>query len=257
MKLTSRTIVVTGGSSGLGLEISRQLIARGNTVLAIGRDLAKLAMARSLAPGLHTFSADIADPEQRLHLRDYVQSTFPSCDMLINNAGIMRSVTLGRNDEGAGAEREIAVNLTAPIHLSSLFVPILRDRADACIVNVSSGLAYAPFPVAPIYSATKAALHSFTQSLRIQLRSSGIRVVELIPPGLDTPMITAEVRSAMAGQRMAPVANVARMAIRRIEAGDTEIAPGASSVLRLMSRLAPGLLMRQMASMYERAAAAT
>ncbi len=255
MKLTSRTIVVTGGSSGLGVELSRQLAARGNAVLAVGRDPAKLAVAQSLVPGLHTFSADVSDPAQRLQLRDFVQSTFPSFDMLINNAGIMRSVALGRDDEEAEVEREIAVNLTAPIHLSSMFVPMLRERPDACIVNVSSGLAFAPFPVAPVYSATKAALHSFTQSLRIQLRSSGIRVVEIIPPGLDTPMITPAFRAAMAGQRMAPAEHVAAAAIRRIEAGDTEIAPGASSMLRLLSRLAPGLLMRQMAVMYERAAA--
>lgn len=253
MKLARKTIVVTGGSSGLGLELCRQLVARGNTVLAVGRNATKLSAIRSEVSGLLTFAADIADPAQRVGLLDHVRSELPACDMLINNAGIMRSADFSRSDAGEEAGAEIAVNLLAPIQLIAMFVPLLRGRPDACIVNVSSGLAYAPFPLAPVYSATKAALHSFSQSLRIQLQTNGIRVVEIIPPTLDTPMISDEFRAAMRGQRMETVQRVASSALRRIEAGDTEIALGGSAMLRVLSRVAPGLLSRQMASMYRRA----
>ena len=252
MKLTSKSIAVTGGSSGLGLELSRQLVERGNVVVAVGRDPERLDHARQAIKGLKTFRADIADPAQRLELLDFVRKDLPSCDMLINNAGIMRAVDFNDAQEREALEAEIAINLEAPIQLTSLFIPVLRAQPAACIVNVSSGLAYAPFPVAPVYSATKAAMHSYTQSLRIQLKASGIGVVEVIPPGLDTPMITGDMRSAMAGQRMASAEQIAATIIRRIEAGDSEIAPGTSSMLRLMSRVAPGLLMRQMAAMYKR-----
>lgn len=253
MKLSRKTVVVTGGSSGLGLELCRQLIARGNTVLAVGRDAERLSAARSAVPGLLTFGADIADSTERLRLRDHVQAELPLCDVLVNNAGIMRSVDPGRAAGVDEVEAEVAVNLVAPIELIGMFVPLLRGRPEACIVNVSSGLAYAPFPLAPVYSATKAALHSFTQSLRIQLRDSGIRVVEILPPTLDTPMISDEFRAAMGGQRMETVERVTSLAIRRIEAEHTEIALGGSAMLRVLSRVAPGLLSRQMASMYRRA----
>lgn len=256
MKFARKTVVVTGGSSGLGLEFCRQLIARGNTVLAVGRDAERLSDARSRIPDLHTFVADVTDPAQRLQLRDYVQTELPACDVLINNAGIMRPLDFGKLEGITEVEPEIAVNLLAPIALSMLFVPILRAGREGYIVNVSSGLAFAPFPLAPVYSATKAAMHSFTQSLRIQLRGSDIRVVEIIPPTLDTPMIAGEFKAAMGGQRLETVERVTSLAIQRIEAGRAEIALGASSMLRMMSRVAPGFLMRQMASMYDRVSAA-
>lgn len=225
-------------------------------MLAVGRDTDKQTAARSKVPGLQTFAADLADPAQRLRLRDFLKAELHSCEMLINNAGIMRAVKFNRIADATAIEAEIAVNLVAPIELTALFIPLLRGRPDACIVNVSSGLAYAPFPNAPVYSATKAALHSFNQSLRIQLRASGLHVVEIIPPTLDTPMISADLRTAMKGQRMETVETVTSAAIRRIEAGQTEIPLGASSMLRILSRLAPGLLMRQMAAMNDRVSAA-
>jgi len=257
MKIDNRTVLLTGGSSGLGLAIAGALVARGNTVVAVGRDLQRLEAARAAVPGLHTLAYDLGDPSALQRLHEVVQRDFPTLDMLINNAGVMQAIDFTRVSDPDRVAHEVDINLGAVVRLCAWFVPMLMQRPGSCIINVSSGLAFAPFPAAPVYSATKAALHSFTQSLRIQLQSSGVQVVELLPPAIDTPMLTDAMRAAMGGQRMASPATIAEMALRDLEAGIKEITPGSTRMLRLLSRLAPSLLMRQMATMYDSYAASS
>jgi len=129
------------------------------------------------------------------------------------------------------------------------FLPHLRSREGALIVNVSSGLAFVPLPIAPIYLRHEAALHSFTQSLRVQLDGTGVTVVELAPPAVETPLFRGEFEQEMKGQKAMDVRVLARRAIAGIESGKLEIRPGLSNVLKLMSRVAPDFMLSQLSTM--------
>ncbi len=246
MKLRMRTILVTGGTSGIGLELATQLLHRNNVVIVTGRDQRKLDAAKLLLQGLHTFQSDVSDPDAIAKLGSEVLTRFPALDTLINNAGVMRNLDLNRDRDLTDVTREIETNLNGPIRMVQQFLPHLKMRKEAMIVNVSSGLAFVPFPSSPIYCATKAALHSFTQSLRIQLHRTGVTVIEVAPPGVETPLFRGEFAEEMKNEKgMEPAVLVAR-AISGIEAGKLEIRPGVSNLLHTMSRIAPQFMLRQM-----------
>lgn len=221
--------------------MAKQLIERRNTVLITGRDRQKLEEAKLGLPGLHTRQSDASKPEEIEILREQVLANFPACDTLINNAGIMRNLNLNEQRGLTDVTRELDINLSGPIHMVQAFLPHLKRRPNALIVNVSSGLAFIPFPLSPIYSAAKAGIHAFTRCLRVQLKGSGITVVELAPPGVETKLFRGEFKNEMKGQKGMAVDLLAAKAIAGIEAGKTEIRPGLSNVLYVMSRLAPAL----------------
>jgi len=250
MQISAKTILITGGSSGIGLELARQLAAQGNTIIVTGRDRSKLESAVANLQNVHPIAADVSDAEQMLALVERIKTDFPSLSVVFNNAGILRSTDFGRSPDMQAIEDEIAINLMGPIRLIALLLPVLREAPESMIVNVTSGLCYAPFPATPIYCATKAAMHAFTQSLRIQLGRTNISVVEILPPSVDTPMIEESMRQTMKGQKMASPKDIAHISITRIQAGDREIRIGASNMLYWLSRLAPGMLGRQMVSAY-------
>ena len=249
MKLVHRTVLITGGTSGIGLELARQLLQRGNTVVVTGRDQVKLANVAQALPGIHTFQSDVSDPEAIMALHEAVLSRFPALDVLVNNAGIMRNIKLNEERDLVDLTREIEVDLSGPVRMIQQFLPHLRTRPGALIVNVSSGLAFIPLPAAPVYCAAKAGLHSFTQSLRLQLQGTGVRVVELAPPGVETPLFRGEFAAETRGQKPMSVQVLATRAIAGIEAGKLEIRPGLANVLKAMSRVAPQFMLKQMASM--------
>lgn len=254
MKLSGRTILITGGTSGIGLELAKQLLERDNTILITGRDQNKLNAAKQKLPGVHTFQSDASEPEQIQALRNQVLAAFPECDTLFNNAGIMRNLDLNQPHALTDVTRELDIDLSGPVQMVQEFLPHFKLRKDALIVNVSSGLAFVPFPLSPIYSAAKAGLHAYTRCLRVQLKGSGVTVVELAPPGVETPLFRAEFEKEMKGQKGMDVSVLAKKAIAGIEAGKTEIRPGLSNVLYLLSRLAPKLPFSQMAKMVKAAA---
>ena len=246
MKMTGRTVLVTGGSSGIGLELARQLVARGNTVIVTGRDQHRLDEARQLLPSLHTFQSDVRDPASIQTLFAAVTGQFPGLDTLVNNAGVMRNIKLAGERALADVTEEIEINLNGPIRMIQQFLPWLLKHPRGLIVNVSSGLAFVPFPAAPVYSASKSALHAYTQCLRAQLQHSAVTVVELAPPGTETPLLRAEFAEEMKNEKgMDPVLMV-QHCIRQIEAGQLDICPGLSKVLKVASRVAPGLIFKQM-----------
>ena len=247
MRLSGRTVLITGGTSGIGLELARRLLARGNAVVVTGRDETKLAQARAALPGLHAIRSDASDPAAIDSLHDQLLAQFPALDMLINNAGIMRNIKL--RDERAldDVTRELDVNLAGPIRMVQRFLPHLLAQPEAAIVNVSSGLAFVPFPPAPIYSAAKAGLHAYTQVLRVQLRGTRVAVIELAPPGTDTSLFHGEFAQEVASTKPMPLNVLADKAISALAAGKVEIRPGLSNVLKFMSRAAPAFMLNQLA----------
>ncbi len=249
MKLENRTILITGGTSGIGLELAKQLLGRGNTVLVTGRDPEKLDATQRALPGVHVFQSDVSDPKAIAALHDKVVGQFPTLDVLINNAGIMRNLDLNQDRGLDDVTREIEINLSGPVRMVQRFLPHLKTRKDALIVNVSSGLAFIPLPLSPVYCATKAAIHSFSQSLRVQLDRSSVTVVELAPPGVETPLFRGEFAEEMKGQKAMNVTVLAKKAIAGIEAGQLEIRPGLSNVLKTMSRIAPRFMLGQLVKM--------
>ena len=166
MKLEGRTVLITGGSAGIGYEMTKQLLARHNTVLITGRNERRLREAQSALPDVHVFRSDASRPDQIETLREHVLREFPDLDTLINNAGIMRNLNLNDLRSPTDITQEVDTSLTGPIHMVQRFLPHLKTKPNALIVNVSSGLAFVPFPLSPIYSAAKAGLHAFTRCPR-------------------------------------------------------------------------------------------
>ena len=252
MKLEHRTVLITGGTSGIGRELAREMLERGNIVIVTGRDQGRLDDVGRDLPGVHAVRSDAADPAAIKALCDNVLARFPSLDTLINNAGVMRNLKLGDSQDLLDITREITINLCGPVQMIQQFLPHLRTRPGALIVNVSSGLAFLPFPAAPIYCATKAAIHSFTQSLRVQLEGSGVSVVELAPPGTETPLFRGEFEREMKGEKAMDPRVLAQRTVAGIEAGKLEIRPGVANLLKLMSRIAPGFMLNQLTKLSRR-----
>lgn len=245
MKLNGRTILITGGTSGIGLEMAGQLLARKNVVIVTGRDDKGLEAAKSRYVGLHAFKSDVSDADGIRRLHADVTARFPQLDTLVNNAGIMRNLQLSEDRPLEDVTREIDIDLSGPIRMVQQFLPHLRRSPDSLIVMVSSGIAFVPFSIAPVYSAAKAGLRAYTRCLRTQLANSGVRVVELAPPGTETPLMKAEF-SAMDGPKNMPVETLVRHAMASIEAGKNDIRPGLSRVLSIAGRVAPNLVFNQM-----------
>ena len=250
MKLHNRTILITGGTSGMGLELARQLLERGNVVIITSRSQEKLDAAKRELRGVQTVKSDVGDPAAIAALYDNMISRFPELDTLINNAGIMRIQKFNLEQGLDDITEEIEVCLSGPIRMAKQFIPHLKTRKGALLVNVSSGAALIPFPISPVYSAAKAALHSFTQSMRVQMEHVGVTVVEVIPPGVETPLFRNEAfEREMKVPKGMDVKVFAKKTIAGIEAGKAEVRPGLANVLNILSRVAPGFALKQFAKM--------
>ena len=245
MKMTGNTILITGGTSGIGLELALQLTKLGNRVIVTGREQEKVDSVARDNPSIVTMKSDVSEPEAISDLYKRVSTDFPSLNILINNAGIMRKINL--QDRGADLEditREIDINLSGPIRMVKQFLPQLKAQPNAAIVNVSSGLAFVPFPISPVYSATKAGIHAFTKTLRVQLRDTKILVFELAPPSTQTALQNAFSATDVKASSNMTVETLVKKAIAGLTRDHLEIRPGSSNMLHLLSRLAPGLALR-------------
>ena len=250
MKLSGNTILITGGTSGIGFELAAQLLKLGNVVIVTGRDQRRIEETQRELPGIHAFQSDVTDPKAIALLCDAVITEFPGLNMLFNNAGIMRETNL-LEDRATGdledISREIETDLIGPIRMVKRFLPHLLRQPVAAIVNVSSGLAFVPLPIAPIYCAAKAGLHSFTLSLRVQLRNTRVKVFELAPPMTQTPLFAKDMHVRdVKGVQMMAVDEMVRRTIRGLKNDRLEIRPGMSNVLKLMSRLAPAFILKRL-----------
>jgi uncharacterized oxidoreductase len=209
MNVTGNNILITGGGTGIGLALAERFLKAGSQVTICGRREAALREAQSKNPLLDIRVCDVSSPDERIKLMEWAKAQRPGFNVLVNNAGIQRrGVNLVETEDWDAIHQEIAINLEAPIHLARLFAEHLSKQSDPAaanpanatpaivtpasvspaIINVTSGLAFVPLAMVPVYCATKAALHSFTLSLRHHLAKTPIKVIEIIPPAVNTDL---------------------------------------------------------------------
>ena len=199
MRTSGNTILITGGGSGIGRGLAEAFHALGNKVIVAGRRREALDETVAGRPGMSAMPLDVERPEAIREFALRVTAEHPDLDVLINNAGVMRPERLlSASDALADAEAMVTTNLLGPIRLTAALLPALLRRPRATIVNVSSGLAFVPLAMTPTYSATKAALHSYTESLRAQLAGTSVEVIELVPPAVQTDLMPGQATSAHA-----------------------------------------------------------
>jgi uncharacterized oxidoreductase len=244
MKLTGRTILITGGSAGIGLAFALKFLELGNEVIVTGRRQSVLDQVKAKYPKLHTIQSDVADPAQIAALAARVKSVFPKLDVLMNNAGIMLHKNLkAPAADLAGLMTEMNVNVGGVIGTTSAFIDILRAN-QGTVINTSSALAFVPLPSAPIYSATKAAIHSYTQSLRFQLEETGVEVIELMPPAVKTDLSSDITEGG--GVTVITTDELIKQSFVALKTDAVEIRPGQAKQLAFMRRFAPNFINRQL-----------
>ena len=247
MRISGNTILIAGGTSGIGFELARRFLSLDNTVIVTGRSESKLDAARRNLRGVHAIQSDVSDVIAITRLYRRMVSEFPGLNVLINNAGIMRKINLHNLPADLhDITREVEINLDGPIRMVAQFLPNLKRQERAAIVNVSSGLGFVPLAIAPVYCATKAAIHSFTQSLRLQLKNTKVVVFELAPPITETALFKDGISVSDAGVKPMDVKKLVQDAIAGIENDRLEIRPGLSNLLKIMSRLVPDFIVQRL-----------
>jgi uncharacterized oxidoreductase len=235
MNLAGKRTLVTGGGSGIGFELARRLAAAGADVVIAGRDEAKLERARAAAGSLRTIRLDVTSEPEAGAALDWMASELGGLDLLVNSAGVMHPGRLDGASAPSTTADELAINLGGTIRMTRLALPMLEASPEAAVVLMSSGVALAAVPGLAVYTATKAALHSFARSLRGELADRRIRVVEVLPPVVDTGLAGAlQVPKT-------PPSSVAAAIISGVERDRSQIAVGAIRPLIPLARIAPGL----------------
>lgn len=246
LNFSGRKVLVTGGARGIGLELSRQLIDQGASVLAVGSNKAHLDRLAIASPGkVHTITADLGEPRGATTVAEWVQEQHPDCSVVINNAAIMRhdDLTVGMEGQEELIAHEIAINMTAPLQLCTALTPMLaRAPGGGVIANISSGLALAPIPDASVYCGTKAGLSNFTRSFRDQCRAKNlpIQVTDVIMTLVDTTL------SKPGSAKKYPPAQAAADVLEGLAAGKQEIWVEKTKLLRLIFRISPAAAYRLM-----------
>ena len=228
-----RTILITGGAGGIGRAMARRFLADGHRVVVCGRSGERLAAARAEMPDLQTAVCDVADRASVQTLAALLESDFPELDTVINNAALNHPLDVHDDDAAERIEAEVAVNVMGTVNVTTRLLPLLERRNDAVLAVVTSGIAYAPAADVPGYSLTKAALHSLARSLRYTLRATSVRVVEIVPPAVDTDMIRD-----LDCKKMTPE-QVADRVARGLATGRTEIRMGQTHLSYRLNRLSP------------------
>ncbi|MBC7920240.1 MAG: SDR family NAD(P)-dependent oxidoreductase [Ferruginibacter sp.] len=244
MNISNNTVLITGGATGIGFALAKDFIAKNNTVIICGRRAAKLDEAKKTLPQVITYPCDISDANQRRELFGFCATNYPEINVLVNNAGVQREINFLKGEaEYRDGDNEITINLEASIHLTALFVPHFLQRSHAAIVNVTSGLGIVPLRITPVYSATKAGLHSFSISLRQQLNGTPVKVFEIIPPIVDTDLDRgARDKRGQQDKGIQPEM-VSKEAIKGMAKDTYEIPVGMVKVLRIGSRIAPNFFL--------------
>lgn len=244
MRVSGNTILIAGGASGIGLALAKAFLDRGNTVIVCGRRKEKLDEVRQQLPELLTLPCDLASFEGRRELFRYCTKKYPDLNILVNNAGIQRIIDfqLGEADY-LSDDSEVSINLEAPLHLTALFVPHLTTKPESAVVNVTSGLGLVPLISAPVYSATKAAMHSVSMSLRRQLRKTTVKVFEILPPIVETELHNRyrERRGGM--PKGISAGKVAADSLRAMERDRFQVFIGMNKLLALGARIALGMFL--------------
>ncbi|UOE51369.1 SDR family NAD(P)-dependent oxidoreductase [Mucilaginibacter sp. SMC90] len=238
MNLRHSTVLITGGTNGIGWEFGKQFLQEGATVIVTGRNTEKLEQTRKQLPGIHAFHCDLNIPQDIEKVSRQIIAQFPDLNIIVNNAGIMTSV--GLTDESINIDNvadEIETNFSGTVRMVHAFLPHLLQKTSAAIVNVTSGLAFIPFTISPIYCGTKAGIHVYSQGLRLKLKDTGVKVFEVAPPKTNKPLQTAIPESSSPSDMK--VDKMVKIAIHGILKDKLEIRPGLSNVMKWMSRIAP------------------
>jgi uncharacterized oxidoreductase len=243
MKLSGNTILITGGSGGIGLAFAKKLAELDNEVIITGRRQDKLDAAAKEHPKLKTICSDAGNAKAITELARQMKETYPKLNVLFNNAGVMAYRNLSVAGDLEALTSEIDINLSGPIRMVSAMIEQLRAN-QGTIINVSSGLAFVPLQAAPVYCATKAAMHSYTIALRQQLADHGVEVIELMPPAVQTDLIHLPVE---AGAKVITTDVLVEVTMKALAKGKLEIRPGQANQLRFMSRWAPNFIQGQLA----------
>ncbi|MET7253178.1 SDR family oxidoreductase [Dyadobacter fermentans] len=244
MDLKNSTILITGGTSGIGLELVKQLTQQGSTIIVTGRKQKALNDTKKRFPKIHVFQSDVSDPQAIKRLYKDVTQQFPDLNMIVNNAGEMRLLDIqDASQDLENITREIDINLAGTIRMVHQFLPHLIRMPSAAIVNVSSAIAFMPYSTAPVYSASKAGVHAYTLALRLQLNKTSVRVFELVPPGVNTNLQNDWVMPPNPGQMM-DVDKLVKVAIKGLLNDTPEIKPFLVNVIKFLSRLMPNQLMK-------------
>lgn len=223
MNLSNNKILITGGATGIGLGLTERFLQENNTVIVCGRRAEALKALTDQFPTVITRVCDLSKAEERTALYQWIEASHPDLNVLINNAGVQNWMKVSDGDFYDRAKDEIAINVEAPIHLASLFIQM---NSITTIMNVSSGLSFVPLIKTPVYSATKAFLHSFTLSLRELLVSRNIEVIEIIPPALNTDLGGKGLHD-----HAPPVSDFIAAIFTQIKEGKTELTFGFSEVM--------------------------
>jgi uncharacterized oxidoreductase len=242
-------VLITGGATGIGFALAEKFVNAGSVVIVCGRRKSKLQAAKRKLPALHIRQCDVSIESERKSLLRWTTTRFPDLNMLVNNAGIQRqmdftSPTVAKHV--SSKDDEVTINLASAIRLCALFTPILMKRKKAAIVNISSGLAFVPIAMMPVYCATKAAIHSFTISLRHQLRNTSVRVFEAAPPTTDTELDASFAGEQEQAYRGVSPQEVAAGIMEGIKADKEEILVGEAQDLYQAALRDPQAIFRQL-----------
>lgn len=253
MKMSGNTILITGGSSGIGFEFAKQLLELKNKVIITGRNEEKLKQAKSKLPELVTYKHDVADSESTRALYSALVKDFPALNILINNAGVMKSTNFYNPDEDLNSlTQEITTNLNGPIWMSHQFIPHLKTKSESAILNVTSVLGIVPLPLSPVYSASKAGLISFTSALRVQLKHTNIKVFELAPPATKTDLVEVFDEKDLAELKILTVDSLVEAAVKGMREDSFEIRPGQATQVYFLNKIAPKFLLKMMSKSLDR-----
>lgn len=236
MKLTGNTILITGGSSGIGLALVKSFYQLGNKIIIVARDIDKLKEVKSQFPEIDIFRCDLTKQTDIDGMIVFIEQNYPNLNMLFNNAAIQYNYEFSEELNLVNKiEYEISANLTSTIKLCGLFLSILLKNRNAAIVNVSSGLAISPKKSAPVYCATKAAIHNFTKAFRYQMEGTNIKVFEIIPPLVDTAMTEGRGKDKISPEELV------KEFLNDFKKNKEESYIGKSKLLKFINRVSPKL----------------
>lgn len=237
------TILITGGASGIGYEFAKQLNDT-NTVIIVGRNKEKLEKVKKELKNIHIFECDVSNPKDIKALYEIISYEFPNLNILINNAGLMNKLDLQDELSYEELTKEMNINFNGSVYMSSQFLPLLKKQKKASIINITSALAFVPMADSPIYCASKAALHSFTKSLRIQLKDTNIKVFEIAPSLTKTAMADTFDEKEQKDMKIITTKTVVNTAIKAINKGKKEIGVGQTNALKILHRISPSFALK-------------
>ncbi len=239
------TILITGGASGIGYEFAKQL-CNTNTIIIVGRNKEKLVKVKKELKNIHIFECDVSNSKDIKALYEIISYEFPNLNILINNAGLMNKLNLQDDLSYEELTKEMNINFNGSVYMTTQFLSLLKKQKTSSIINITSALAFVPMAYSPIYCASKAALHSFTQSLRIQLKETNIKVFEIAPSVTKTQMIDSFSEKEQKNMKIMTTKTLVNKSIKEINKGTQNIGVGETNALKMINRISPSFAIKML-----------